>query len=185
MKITLSLPHRDISPNSRKHWRSKAGKTKEHRARAKHATRYTLGYVHGDISPIFSTYSLAFYLPDKLKRDDDNLASSCKAYRDGIADALGIDDHNLRMDSAPTMQLDRDNPRVEFTLKSSKSCRLEPINQLIEQWERRIMTVRKAQNDASGAGDFLTETRCRTKASVIQSHITELKRAILDIKNHD
>ena len=120
MKISLSLPHADISPNSRKHWRAKAVKTKEHRARAKSMASFTLGYVHGDNPPIFYTYSLAFFLPDKRKRDDDNLAASCKAYRDGIADALGIDDHNLRMDSAPTMQLDREDPRVEITLNTKK-----------------------------------------------------------------
>ena len=118
MKISLSLPHADISPNSRKHWRAKAVKTKEHRARAKLVTQ--AGILDSVLMELPSTYSLAFFLPDKRKRDDDNLAASCKAYRDGIADALGIDDHNLRMDSAPTMQLDREDPRVEITLNTKK-----------------------------------------------------------------
>jgi crossover junction endodeoxyribonuclease RusA len=33
-----------------------------------------------------------FQAPDKRRRDDDNLIASVKAFRDGIADALGIDD---------------------------------------------------------------------------------------------
>lgn len=36
-----------------------------------------------------------FYPPDKRRRDDDGLLSSMKAARDGIADALGIDDHRF------------------------------------------------------------------------------------------
>ena len=32
------------------------------------------------------------YPPDKRRRDDDNAYAACKPYRDGIADALGIDD---------------------------------------------------------------------------------------------
>ncbi len=37
-----------------------------------------------------------FYPPDRRKRDDDNLIRCMKPYRDGIADALGVDDHCFR-----------------------------------------------------------------------------------------
>ena len=33
-----------------------------------------------------------FYPPDRRRRDDDGLLASMKAARDGIADALGVDD---------------------------------------------------------------------------------------------
>ena len=33
-----------------------------------------------------------FYPPDRRARDDDNMIASFKSGRDGIADALGIDD---------------------------------------------------------------------------------------------
>lgn len=33
-----------------------------------------------------------FYAPDRRRRDDDGLLASMKAARDGIADALAIDD---------------------------------------------------------------------------------------------
>jgi len=38
---------------------------------------------------------LDFYPPDRRHRDDDGLLSSLKAARDGIADALGIDDNRF------------------------------------------------------------------------------------------
>lgn len=112
MTITLPLPSRKLWPNARIHWRSRHTLTKAHRARAKIATHYEIG---NDPLP-YSSYTLAFYFADRRKRDDDNAAASCKAYRDGIADALGIDDHNLRMSKAPAMLYDKSNPRLEITL---------------------------------------------------------------------
>ena len=37
-----------------------------------------------------------FYPPDNRHRDDDNMIASFKAARDGIADALGVDDRRFR-----------------------------------------------------------------------------------------
>jgi crossover junction endodeoxyribonuclease RusA len=65
--------------------------------------------------PAFTSYSLAFHFPQERNRDDDNAAASCKAYRDGIADALRIDDSTLRIQSL-TAAIDRTNPRLEITL---------------------------------------------------------------------
>ena len=36
--------------------------------------------------------------PDRRKRDDDNIIASCKSYRDGVADALGVDDSTMRLE---------------------------------------------------------------------------------------
>ena len=65
--------------------------------------------------PAFSTYSLAFHFPQERNRDDDNAAASCKAYRDGIADALRIDDSTLHL-HALTSTIDRQQPRLEITM---------------------------------------------------------------------
>lgn len=113
MTITLPLPSPKLSPNGRTHWRAKSQLTKLHRHRAKLAT---LALLPGDTRPTFTRYTLAFYFPDRRHRDDDNAAASCKAYRDGIADALGIDDHTLSMAAAPAMLHDVEKPRVEFRL---------------------------------------------------------------------
>src|SRR3546814_16726876 len=42
---------------------------------------------NGDIRVV-----LTLYPPDRRQRDRDNLLSNCKAYLDGIADALGVND---------------------------------------------------------------------------------------------
>ena len=38
-----------------------------------------------------------FYPPDRRHRDDDNMISAFKAGRDGVADALGINDKRFRI----------------------------------------------------------------------------------------
>lgn len=115
MTITLPIPVKSLCPNGRAHWRTKATATKAHRALAKVRTLEALG---GQPAPRFTGYSLTFYFKNVRGRDDDNATASCKAYRDGIADALGVDDNTLRLLGEPIMELDRQHPRVEVTLKS-------------------------------------------------------------------
>jgi hypothetical protein len=112
MTITLPLPHQKLSPNARVHWARKSVITRRHRALAWAATREALGCG----LPRFRGYSLAFYYVDARRRDDDNAEASCKAYRDGIAQALGIDDHELPKVVLSTFTIDRENPRLEITL---------------------------------------------------------------------
>jgi crossover junction endodeoxyribonuclease RusA len=38
-----------------------------------------------------------FYPPDRRARDDDNLIAAFKSGRDGLADALGVDDKRFRI----------------------------------------------------------------------------------------
>jgi crossover junction endodeoxyribonuclease RusA len=113
MTITLPLPKRTLSPNARTHWRAKAQVTRMARQVARLRTLEALG---GRPAPALTTYTLEFYFRTARKRDDDNWAAACKAYRDGIADALGIDDHALRMSASPVMAIDRANPRLVVTL---------------------------------------------------------------------
>lgn len=114
MTINLPLPDNSLSPNSRGHWSKKSRSTKLHRNRAKVATMNIINTMPS--VPAFRSYTLAFYWPNAIRRDDDNAAASCKAYRDGIADALQMDDHGLTMAATPAMHIDRTNPRLEITL---------------------------------------------------------------------
>lgn len=70
----------------------------------------------GTSVPLVTGYTLTFYLPDARNRDDDNLAAACKAYRDGIADALQMDDSALALAARPVLAIDRKDPRVKITL---------------------------------------------------------------------
>lgn len=40
---------------------------------------------------------IVFYPPDKRRRDQDGMLSSCKAYLDGIADGLEVNDSRFRL----------------------------------------------------------------------------------------
>ena len=115
MTITLPLPHKRLSPNYSRQgsWRGKAAQIKIHRWRAYITTKNALA---SQPAPTVSRYTLTFYFPTRARRDDDNASAACKAYRDGIADALGIDDHTLRMSAAPEMLWDKNNPRLLITL---------------------------------------------------------------------
>lgn len=117
MTITLPLPSRKLSPNARVHWRVRSKVTKSHRAKAE-AEVIVAANEQGGVAcrMMFNAYRLTFYWPDKRLRDDDNAASSCKAYRDGIADALGVDDRTLRFHGPPEMLHDKLNPRLEVEL---------------------------------------------------------------------
>ncbi len=100
MKITLPWPDKRLSPNARTHWGSKAGIT----ASARHDARWltvdapgfneTVDRLADDDGLIPLT--ITFFPPDRRHRDDDNMIGSFKAARDGIANALGVNDRRFR-----------------------------------------------------------------------------------------
>lgn len=127
MTITLPIPDRAVSPNARRGQSrraaiAKAGVVKRHRLRAKLAALKVIGdafHVRGLPVPAFAGYSLAHFFKTAALRDDDNADAACKAYRDGIAEALGMDDRGLRKLKLSTIAKDAANPRVEITLYPS------------------------------------------------------------------
>ena len=105
--ITLPLPAKELSPNARVHWAKKSPITKKHRSNASARTMYCL--TKGDQ---IASYMLYFFWKDKRRHDRDNASASCKAYLDGIADAIGQDDSTFEFDGV-RFAIDKDNPRVE------------------------------------------------------------------------
>lgn len=90
MNVTLPWPPSVLSPNARPaHWSVKARAAKAYRAACK-----SLAEAHGMAAPESQKIALwlEFVPPNRRPRDDDNLVASFKAGRDGLADALGIDD---------------------------------------------------------------------------------------------
>ena len=88
MKIFVMLPLRTVSgANMREHWSAKAKRAKLHRSTARMMLtldkKWCAKQNHFDVR-------ITRIAPKKL--DSDNLAISNKAIRDGIADAIGIDD---------------------------------------------------------------------------------------------
>ena len=89
-KVVLPWPPKVLSPNARVHWSVKSKSAKAYRMacftlcrEAKLAAPEHEGRLH---------LWLDFYPPDRRPRDDDNMIASFKSGRDGIADALDIDD---------------------------------------------------------------------------------------------
>lgn len=91
IEFALPWPPKELSPNAREHWGRKARVTKQ--------ARHTAGVIAhvASVRKDHAARSLTFTFapPDRRKRDDDNLIASLKAYRDGIADALGCDDNEF------------------------------------------------------------------------------------------
>lgn len=93
-EVALPWPPSILSPNARAHWAAKNRAVKLYREECAWLTKAAglrvgwEGTVHAWIT---------FYPPDRRQRDDDNAISSFKAGRDGVAQALGIDDSRFRL----------------------------------------------------------------------------------------
>lgn len=110
LSIILRIPPIEISPNGTGHWRTIAKLKKTAKSTAK---LMTLGTV-GTARPQPVGYSLAYHWPS-TRRDDDNAIASCKAYLDGICEALAINDANLRFQRLHH-HANRACPRVEIIM---------------------------------------------------------------------
>ena len=86
--INVTLPVRTVSTlNAREHWSKRAPRAKEHRALARMLLMVPLRAAR--LSPPVRV-TLTRVAPRQL--DDDNNQGALKSVRDGIADALGVDD---------------------------------------------------------------------------------------------
>lgn len=120
MTITLPLPHLSLRPNGRPHHMVKARAVKRARARA---VLETLTQPIDTRATPWAGYSLVAYFPTRRHWDEDNTLGSVKAYLDGIADALHVDDKDWNLISNPYLPgspailrlTDTAKPRIEIT----------------------------------------------------------------------
>lgn len=94
IEVALPWPDRAITPNGRGTWQKRARLTAGAR---KTAWALTLGAIKS-VKPSWAGAELAWTLHPKTANfpDDNNAGGYVKAYCDGIADALGINDRNFR-----------------------------------------------------------------------------------------
>jgi len=98
--IILPWPDKRLSPNARVHWAQKAKAAKLAREIAHWEALNAFGIMRTQDPDKIAALKAAeriglfldFYPKDRRRRDDDNLLSMFKPYRDGLADALRIDD---------------------------------------------------------------------------------------------
>ena len=95
MNVTLPWPPKDLSPNARIHWSRRSKAAKAYR-RACHVLTLEAGIRGVDWEGDIHLW-IDFYPPDRRRRDDDNMISAFKAGRDGMADAMGLDDKRFRI----------------------------------------------------------------------------------------
>jgi crossover junction endodeoxyribonuclease RusA len=102
MHLELPFPDKALWPNGRPHWATKHRAFQKHKAWARAATLAAMGRAkiedRGQRFHLLAT----FYPKPKTTRaiDVDNAISSMKAFNDGIALALGVDDSRF---DAPTI----------------------------------------------------------------------------------
>ncbi|MBX9754799.1 MAG: endodeoxyribonuclease RusA [Pseudomonadaceae bacterium] len=89
--IVLPWPPKELSPNARCHWRKSAPIRAKYRADC-----YLLCKASGIKAPEGKIlWVVEFFPPDRRAYDDDNLLARTKALRDGVAEALGVDDRRF------------------------------------------------------------------------------------------
>jgi len=93
LNITLPWPPSALNPNARHaHPAIKWKAAKAYRSACK-----ALAEAHGMVAPDSPKIALwvEFVPPDRRHRDDDNMVAAFKAGRDGLADAMGVDDRRF------------------------------------------------------------------------------------------
>lgn len=110
--VTLPWPAKPLSQNARVHWSVKAKAVSYARSLAYWTTREVVGPPRKGWTG--AKLAITFCPPDRRRRDDDNAIGAFKAYRDGIADALGVDDHKFQCSYAFSEPVKGGAVRVEI-----------------------------------------------------------------------
>lgn len=90
--IRLPWPDKALSSNARTHWAQRSRATKKARHEAWALCKEAGARIDGPVEVAF-----AYFPPDRRKRDAQNMPAMLKAFIDGIADALGVDDAEFRV----------------------------------------------------------------------------------------
>lgn len=108
----MSLPS---CANLAEHWRTKAKRAKAHRLAGRIVTLDRAGSVRLPLTKgQMATITLTRIAARKL--DSDNVASAFKAVRDGVADALGVDDGSPRLEWRYAQEKGAPRVRIEVEI---------------------------------------------------------------------
>lgn len=92
MIFTFPWPPKELNPNKRLHWAKKAQFIKAYRQECFILAMAKMGGLKPNLGEGKIHLFIDFYPPDRRRRDDDNTGASFKGGRDGLAQAMGIDD---------------------------------------------------------------------------------------------
>lgn len=121
LRLELPLPALALRPNGRPaHWtvKNRAVRNARNTARLVVLTKPVR-----ERSRAWTCYRLEIYTRAR-EWDDDNVVGAAKAYLDGIADQLGLNDRDLRLagDPAVTRRRDGKNPRLVVVLSTERGA---------------------------------------------------------------
>lgn len=94
--FAVPFPPSGLSPNGRLHWSKRATLAKKHKREAWIVTLEAIGGGGHGLGGGPISVAMTFHPPGGYRYDVDNLQASMKAALDGIAVALGVDDHRFR-----------------------------------------------------------------------------------------
>ena len=120
--ITIELPwpnYKILSPNASVHWTVKAKAVKAERERASWSVLIEHGKWMRDVENDDNLRcTFVYHQPDNYHRDLKNVDTAMKGAIDGVCDALGIDDSQIKETVSRFGDVDRPDGRVVMTLEA-------------------------------------------------------------------
>ena len=117
LTVTVGLPSRVVSPNSRVHWAVRSKAVKKQRIESWAAGQVAMGEVGETGGWREATCQVHWYARDERRRDKDNALASLKATFDGLVDAGLLHDDSALTHLPLVFMVDPKNPRIELILK--------------------------------------------------------------------
>jgi crossover junction endodeoxyribonuclease RusA len=117
LTVTVGIPARTLSPNSRPHWSVKAKANKRARTESWAATQVAMYEADEKGGWGEATAQVHWYARDNRRRDKDNCLASLKPTFDGLVDAGLLKDDSALTHLPLVLLTDPRNPRVELILK--------------------------------------------------------------------
>ena len=135
MTITLPHPPKQLRPNYRLVWQAKLKPKKAARELAIRAATAALRHAGDALVPYTPVgYSVRWCYWGTQKPDSDNVLASCKAYLDGIATALGVNDRDLECGRIERTHDKRNNLEIIIKFKKDKTIMYKPIDIPLTQY---------------------------------------------------
>jgi crossover junction endodeoxyribonuclease RusA len=122
--LVLPWPDKKLSPNARQHWAQRSSAVKRARSQAYLLARGAMSHPGESWDKLLQAKEgdqinirLTFEPPARYRYDIDNLVARMKSNLDGIADAIGIDDYQFRLERPAMGDPHKPHGRVMVTLE--------------------------------------------------------------------
>ena len=125
LELRFEAPPPELSPNVKKHHMVKARAVRQYRWECNlDARNQAFGDWKGPVSPLTSPVkaTVTFVVPDKRRRDTDNLMAALKPLWDGLRDArvLVDDSHEHLRHGEPSVRVEKGQRYVLVTLEEQR-----------------------------------------------------------------